>query len=1058
MKRKMVSAVTLTLLLTSMLTFAFHIEPVKASGTIYIMADGSIDPPTAPIFTMDNITYTITANISESIVVERDNIVVDGAGYTVTGSGVGPGIFLQSISNVTVKNTVIRGIRDYYDGIALAGCYACILSENNLSDNTYSIGLFGSSNITLRNNHMSGQYNFRVDGCELQHFIHDVDDSNMVNGKPVYYFINRQNESFSEDAGYLAFVNSTNIAVENLSLTGNGEGLLVAYSQNLLIKNVSITDNYYGVSLKSASYIVLSGNSITNNGYGIILEYSSNNNSISENNIINNGEGIALLSSSDNSISENKITNNSRGIVFDHSSNNNSIYGNNVTNNDSVGINLLYSSDNSISENNVANNSYAGIYLCYSNNNSIFGNTITNHSHGIDFARSSNNVISGNVVTNNTYQGIELYENSLNNSIFGNTVTNNQYGIWLHHYSDYNYVAKNTVTNNTVGIRLSEDAKHNRISENDILANGIGIGLVAFAENNLVYHNNFINNTDQVDTYPWISNVWDSGYPSGGNYWSDYTGVDTNGDGIGDTPYVIDVDNQDRYPLMHPWSPLPIHNINTGLGYATIQEAINAPETLNGHTIFVEAGTYYENVVVNKTVSLIGEKSDIPTLIDGRGIGMAFDVKANYVVVNGFTIQNSGLGIYVYSQIVVTIQNNTITKNANGIFFFESYNSIISGNDILNNEFGIYLCSSSNNSIIGNNVDNNYNGIRVLDGSSNNNIVRNNLIDNRDTGIGVSASSTNNSVIENNFINNDISLWDSSDNNSIYHNNFINNTNHYYPSDSVNVWDDGYPSGGNYWSDYVGVDVKSGPGQDLPGSDGIGDMPYIIDADNVDHYPLMNPYGAPPPQSYSLTITATVGGTTDPAPGTYSYTADSSVKVAAIPNANYLFDHWELDSVNVGSANPYTVLMDRDHTLKAVFSLILPPLSVSISPLSVSILVGQSVTFTSNVSGGYTPYSYQWYLNGVPVSGATSNTWTFTPATAGIYYVYLKVTDAKGNTAQSDTARVTVAAVPVGGYSIPIQAPATATPLTTYLILTAILTIAFTTIKHKITKKTKKPP
>ena len=131
------------------------------------------------------------------------------------------------------------------------------------------------------------------------------------------------------------------------------------------------------------------------------------------------------------------------------------------------------------------------------------------------------------------------------------------------------------------------------------------------------------------------------------------------------------------------------------------------------------------------------------------------------------------------------------------------------------------------------------------------------------------------------------------------------------------------------------------------------------------------------------------------------------------------------------------------------------PLSVSINPLSGSTLVGQSVTFTSTVSGGITPYNYQWYLNGNPVSGATSNAWAFTPATSGIYYVYLKVTDAVGNTKQSETARITVATVPVGGYSIPIQRQTTGKALTPYLILIVILTITFTSIKRKTTRKTK---
>jgi hypothetical protein len=61
----------------------------------------------------------------------------------------------------------------------------------------------------------------------------------------------------------------------------------------------------------------------------------------------------------------------------------------------------------------------------------------------------------------------------------------------------------------------------------------------------------------------------------------------------------------------------------------------------------------------------------------------------------------------------------------------------------------------------------------------------------------------------------------------------------------VNTWDDGYPSGGNYWSDYAGVDLFSGPYQNQTGSDGIGDTPYFIRANNTDNYPLMNPYLIP---------------------------------------------------------------------------------------------------------------------------------------------------------------------------------------------------------------------
>jgi len=169
---------------------------------------------------------------------------------------------------------------------------------------------------------------------------------------------------------------------------------------------------------------------------------------------------------------------------------------------------------------------------------------------------------------------------------------------------------------------------------------------------------------------------------------------------------------------------------------------------------------------------------------------------------------------------------------------------------------------------------------------------------------------------------------------------------------------------------------------------------------------------------------------------------------------------WDTTGVTLGNytisayATPVPGEADTiDNTYINGIVTIKPPLSVSISPFSASLLVGQSVTFTSTVSGGYSPYGYQWYLGGAPVSGETSSSWTFTPTASGIYYVYLKVTDANGNVAQSETARITVATVPVGGYSIPIQLPTTAKPATIHIALLTILTAIFITIKQKTRRK-----
>jgi len=89
MSRKLLLSIVLAILLASMLSVMFNVQMVKASGTIYIRADGSIDPSTTPISTTDNITYTLIDNIYDSIVIERDNIVVEGAGHEVRGTGLG---------------------------------------------------------------------------------------------------------------------------------------------------------------------------------------------------------------------------------------------------------------------------------------------------------------------------------------------------------------------------------------------------------------------------------------------------------------------------------------------------------------------------------------------------------------------------------------------------------------------------------------------------------------------------------------------------------------------------------------------------------------------------------------------------------------------------------------------------------------------------------------------------------------------------------------------------------------------------------------------------------
>lgn len=288
--------------------------------------------------------------------------------------------------------------------------------------------------------------------------------------------------------------------------------------------------------------------------------------------------------------------------------------------------------------------------------------------------------------------------------------------------------------------------------------------------------------------------------------------------------------------------------------------------------------------------------------------GVGINVERDNVVIDGnrYTLRGAltGSGIDVSYRTNVTIRGINIIYFENGIFLHYSSGINISGNNITDhNVFGIRLESSSNNSISGNNI-----ASSILAGIF---LCISNLF---------TDDSSNNTISGNNIANNYYGLYFSwTFSNSIYHNNFVNNGVSFLSE--VNIWDDGYPSGGNYWGKCV--DVKSGLAQDVPGSDGIGDKPYIINVDNQDNYPLAVPFGSPLPPRHALTITATTGGATTPNPETYSYTENSSVPVAANASAYYLFDYWELDGIKADSSNSCSVYMDKNHALKAVFSLIL---------------------------------------------------------------------------------------------------------------------------------------
>jgi len=270
------ATLVLLLILCSVLVFLPNIGIVEASGTIYIRADGSVEGTDK--IQRDGNVYTFTDNLYDPLVVERDNIVVDGTGYSIEGphtslaqSPEGIGILVERRSNVTISNVAIQ--RFLY-GICINSSSNNRITKSNITNNSKGIIIDHSSDNRIR-------------------------ESQMTNNLDVGIYVFESSDTHIDD----------NIIADNVN---DGISLVLASGDLNVIDYCDIRDNGVGIRIMNSSFWhYVTQNNITNNSVGIHLEASST--CIQFSNIANNGVGVQIAGS-DNEIDHNNFINNTKQV------------------------------------------------------------------------------------------------------------------------------------------------------------------------------------------------------------------------------------------------------------------------------------------------------------------------------------------------------------------------------------------------------------------------------------------------------------------------------------------------------------------------------------------------------------------------------------------------------------------------------------------------------------------------------------------------------------------------------------------------------------------------
>ena len=626
--------------------------------------------------------------------------------------------------------------------------------------------------------------------------------------------------------------------------------------------------NFAGIKLDSVRNCHVFDNRVLINGMGIQLHISSNN-TISNNSLSYNDKAISLWQSDNNTIAGNDASgNNGAGIVLYVSRNNKIVY-NNASSNNGTSISLVDDSDGNVIVNNTIYDNGDGIYVGYTSNNTIASNKMRENgirisgpslehwnTHAIDTSNTVNgkpvyywkNVTGGTIPPG---AGQVILANCTGVTVENQNVSDGSVGIGLG-FSSCNTIANNIVSSNNVYGINSLFSHNNTIVNNTLSHSGIGASFY-YSSDNVLSGNSASNHWEAFRIYYSDNNIIEnntvfsnaaSGFflDNSNNVTFMKNRVSDNRDG-----FFIQSSDYNTFSNNTVLSNSDRGIYLTGSDYGTFVDN-NLTSNLDGIFLrFSHFGTVTDNTISLSYWAAIFVASSRNTVItnnlmveDGlfisgnsleywntHTIDMSNTVNGNPVHywknITGGTVPSGAGQVILANCTSVTADNQDVSHGSGGIELgFSSSNTVVN-NTASHGYIGIYLSNSGNNIISNNTASDNYKGIAVRYSSDNNLLVNNTVLLNHDYGLQLVSSNGN----------------------SVYHNDFVDNApRHASDNTGTNYWDNGYPSGGNYWSDYQGIDNCSGPNQDVcPDPDDIGDTPYSVTFSTVDTYPLMLPVG-----------------------------------------------------------------------------------------------------------------------------------------------------------------------------------------------------------------------